>query len=207
MNHKRAPGVVLEAGGFAHGARTTGIGTTAGADDRRPSAARALTGLLAVLLVVAGLLALRHGMHHPAATAEAGTVTSSGPQIAALPVYDNARRYDSLPGRTQLSLPEVNGDQVTGDLPHLPGPSRTAAVRAAALVLQRYCANPEQVRTRLVDVASATGRDGSGRRGGGWWSVTAQTRSPASSPITVSLLWTDPSYSWTGSLRQLVGCA
>lgn len=204
MKHKRAPGVVLEAGGLARGARTTGTGPTAGAGDRRSSATRALSGLLAVLLVVAGLLALRHGMHHPAAAA---TVTSSGPQIAALPVYDNARRYDSLPGRTRLSLPEVNGDQVTGDLPHLPGPSRAAAVHAAALVLQRYCANPEQTRTRLIDAASTTGRDGNGRRGGGWWSVTAQTTSPASSPITVSLLWTDPSYSWTGSLRQLVGCA
>lgn len=204
MNHKRAPGVVLEAGVLARqdGAATT---TTASAGGRRPSAARALAGLLTVLLVVAALLALRHGMHHPAAAA--ATVTSSGPEVAELAVYDDARRYDGLPGRTRLSQPELDGDQVTGDLPYLRGPSRAAAVHAAALVLQRYCANPEQTRTQLVDAASATGWDGERRRDGGWWSVTAQTRSPGSRPITISLLWTDPSYSWTGSLRQLVGCA
>lgn len=167
--------------------------------------ARALSGSLAVFLVVAGLLALRHGMDHP--TAAAVTVTSAGPQIAQLPVYDDASRYDGLPGRTRLSLPEVDGDQVTGDLPYLSGPSRPAAVRAAALVLQRYCANPDKAQVRLVDEASIGGLHGSHHRGGGWWSVTVQTRSPASPPITISLLWTDPSYSWAGSLRQLVGCA
>ena len=171
---------------------------------RRPPAKRALTGLLVVVLVVAGLLALRHGMPRPAA---AVTVTSSGPDFAELSVYDDAARYDGLPGRTQLALPEVDGDTLTGDLPRLPGPSRAAAVDAAALVLQRYCAHPDRTRTRLVDAVSATGWDGNRHRGGGWWSVTARTRSPVSSPITISLLWTDPSYSWTGSLRQLVGCA
>ena len=203
MNHKSAPGVAPEGGVLTRGAGTAVPGTTAGADDRRPSAARALSGLLAVLLVVAGLLALRHGLHHPSGGAE--TVTSSGPNVAE--VYDDARRYDGLPGRTRLSLPKVDGDQVAGSLPYLSGPSRAAAVRAAALVLQRYCANPDKARMRLVDEASVGGLHGSRHRGGGWWSVTVQTRSPASPPITISLLWTDPSYSWAGSLRQLVGCA
>jgi hypothetical protein len=203
MNHKRASGVVLEAGELTHVAGTVVAGTTAGADGRLPSAARALSCLLVVLLVVAGLLALRHGMHHP--TAAAVTMTSSGPKIAEL--YDDTRRYDGLPGRTRLSLPKVDGDQVAGSLPYLPGPSRAAAAHAAALVLQRYCANPDKARMRLVDEASVGGLHGSQHRGGGWWSVTVQTRSPASPPITISLLWTDPSYSWAGSLRQLVGCA
>lgn len=202
MNDKRASGVGSEADVLARGSGTTIAGTTADAGDRRHSAPRALSGLLVALLVVAGLLALRHGMHHHSAAAK--TVTSSGSDVAK--VYDDTRRYDTLPGRTQLALPEVDGDQVAGSLPDLPGPSRAAAAHAAALILQRYCANPEQTRIRLVDEASAAESDGI-RHGGGWWSVTVQTRSPASPPITMSLLWTDPSYSWTGSLRELVGCA
>ncbi len=181
--------------------RGAAVGTVDRPDDEREAGRTGLTRhsrpirigamALTVLLVVGGLLTLR-AMVPPAQAAVTAT-DHAGPDIAHLETFDNARRFDSVRGRTRLPIPQVNGDVVSGGLPAISGPSRAGAGHAVGLVLQRYCAHPARTRVHLAD------------RSTGWWNVNGEVTT-AAGRLTISVEWAGPSYIWSGSMHELVAC-
>ncbi len=189
MEHKHGAGV----GTLEHpDAGPGGPGTP----PRRSRAVRIGAMVLTGLLVVAGLLVLRATVPHRSADASPSSnlTTGVGPDLAHTQIFDIPRRYDGLPGRVRLPIPQVNGDVVTGGLPPINGPSQAGASRAVHLVMQRYCAHPDRTHLRLVDGSS------------GWWNAVGHVSAVGSAPIAVQVEWSSPSYIWTGSMRALVGC-
>jgi hypothetical protein len=151
----RAGGAMRYQRGTAVGAPDrSGVGEATGRAGaiRHSPPLRAGAAIVTVLLVVGGLLALRAMV--PDAQAEPSTTNAAGPDIAHIATFDVPHRFDSLPGRTRLPLPQINGDVVGGGLPPIDGPSRTGAAKAIGLVLQRYCAHPGGTRVRLADQSS-----------------------------------------------------
>ncbi len=186
MVHKRgaAVGTLDRPDGEQEAGRTGSI--------RRSRPMRVGTMVLTMLLVVGGLLVLRATV--PEAHAGVAITNGTGPDVAHLETFDSARRYDSLPGRVRLPIPQVNGDVVSGALPAVKGPSRAGAARAIGFVLQRYCAHPRRTQVHLVD------------RSTGWWNVTGDVIGRNSVRLTISVEWSGPSYIWSGSMHELVAC-
>lgn len=92
----------------------------------------------AVVLVAAAALALLQTTVQPE-----GRVVDRAASPTAAPAGPTPP-FDTRPGRTPIPAPAQTGDLLSGPLPSTGPPSRDAAVRAAALVLGRYCADPRR---------------------------------------------------------------
>ncbi len=171
---------------------------------RRGPAARRLVVAVAVLAALGGLAALRSGAGPPAGGPDddrpvAGPVgggVAGEPDRADLPGAPRPP-YDRLPGRVPIPPPTHAGWFVRGTLPPTGQLGRPAALRAAQLVLGRYCARPDRY-TITFDPAAD------------WRRVDALVfgldRSGDPPAVQLQLTWTGRSFAWSGTAVQLNAC-
>jgi hypothetical protein len=149
--------------------------------------------LVAVGLLVAAAVAL--GLR-----AGTGPVVPAVPDptpVAEQPVDLPTGPFEHLPGRIPIPEPTRDGELLAGALPATGGPDEAAALRAAQLVLGRYCGRPDRYTLTaapqegwLVLGVLAVGLD----RGGD------------GALIDLMLTWSGRAYQWSGSLTQLRRC-
>lgn len=155
-----------------------------------------------VVAAAAALVLLRSTVHTGPSTVDrpvAQGSTAAPRPVAPLPTPP----FDRRPGRTPIPAPAAAGDALSGPLPATGALGRPAAVRAAALVLGRYCLNPQGYAATM----------GPGRRGAAedWHHVDVLVfsleRSNSGPVQRLALDWDGRSaYRWRGSGTLLTGC-
>jgi len=156
--------------------------------------------LVAAAVAVAGLGTAANPLRRPEPAASARPAGSPPgnprPPVSPVPPLPTPP-FDTLPGRTPIPDPTRTGWAVRGRLPALGGPDEAAAVRAAGLVLGRYCAQPAAYR-----LTAAPEPD--------WRRVSVLVftidRSGDRPRIGLRLSWTGRAYDWAGTPVQLAGC-
>ena len=148
------------------------------------------------MAAVAAVLLLRTGVDAPAEPARgAPTPTAvSPPPPPPLP----SPPYDRLPGRTAIPEATRSGWALGGPLPPVGPAGEQAALRAAALVLGRYCFEPARY---TVDVTAPDAR---------WRRVDVAAllieRGGAGPALPLRLTWTGRAYAWSGPAALAAGC-
>jgi hypothetical protein len=159
----------------------------------RRRSARVGAGVVAAAAVLALVLVTANrpdARLDPAAAA--ATPAAPSPQLT----------FDRLPGRTPIPEPAQTGDRLSGPLPAIGGPSRTAAARAAGMVLGRYCADLTRFTVELHPYED--GRTEDFRHLDAL--VTDRLFTDSGPAMQLTLDWDGQAYRWFGPLTLLAGC-
>jgi hypothetical protein len=112
--------------------------------------------------------------------------------------------FDQLPGRTPIPAPAQTGDLLSGPLPVIGGPDRPRALRVAAMIVGRFCADLSRYTLELEpDTNVAAHADDFHHLG---VLVTDRELTDSGPAMRLTLDWDHRAYRWTGPLTLLNGC-
>ena len=153
------------------------------------------TRAAAVVLAAAAALVLLQATAHPGRRV---VDRAAGPTPTLFPTPP----FDHRPGRTPIPAPAQTGDRLSGSLPSTGPPGRTAAARAAGLVLGRYCADPSRYGMTLEPFTEGRGSDFHRLD----VVIVDRELTDSGTEMLLSLAWEGDAYRWFGPLTLVDGC-